>query len=591
MDQNVETDDPQEMRRRTEEMERQIEEMRRQRQEATRLSTILEYVSSCHKIWSSPPTLEETFFTDGYKTEINGKLVPRKVAMWNDFLIQQRAIFDEIYNAFPPEHEAFKNQSLVGFGLREPREDHERFITEMIEKPVVSILENLVSVEESRGVCRDNGRIIFLTPHYDPAKPTCARDLEAEGSETEESENEESVLIRRPHRFCTRVEPSKSLDTRAILYVCEIVKPCGPTKHLREALRPTTRFREASQAATAEAWVYHAIVYLYNHLLESGSEFGILITGQAMVFLQVKLDDPGTLYYHISEPCRDVAEACEEDAAFLSAVGQCVAFTMMALQTRKLKTRQPLQEIRLQMHKTLPKWGQPSESPLEEGAPPGLSPPEDAISAPASSSSSTEEMNTERQSDQTEPGTKLNGLSGLNRGTEYHAQDWPYCTQRCLLGLVRGECMDSKCPNVMLHCQGKAGEADSHRRHPISHSECLSLLRDQFKHSLDEGITYDGIFGSFSMLFKVTLLAYGYTFVSKGTISTLVERLKNEAKMYKQLEPIQGTHVPVFLGTIDLRTMDKSYSVYWGVDVVHMIFYHGVGVISIRARWPDLRYP
>ncbi|KAG6262235.1 hypothetical protein E4U49_003279 [Claviceps purpurea] len=245
---------------------------------------------------------------------------------------------------------------------------------------------------------------------------------------------------------------------------------------------------------------------------------------------------------------------------------------MMALQTRKLKTRQPLQEIRLQMHKTLPKWGQPSGSPLEEGAPPGLLPPEDAINASARSSSSTEEMNTERQSDQTEPGTKLNELSGLNRGTGYHAQDWAYCTQRCLLGLVRGECMDSKCPNVMLHCQGKAGEADSHRRHPISHSECLSLLRDQFKHSLDEGITYDGIFGSFSMLFKVTLLAYGYTFVSKGTISTLVERLKNEAKMYQQLEPIQGTHVPVFLGTIDLRTMDKSYSVYWGVDVVHMIF-------------------
>ncbi|KAG6183426.1 hypothetical protein E4U10_006795 [Claviceps purpurea] len=285
MDQNVETDDPQKMRRRTEEMERQIEEMRRQRQEATRLSTILEYISSCHKIWSSPSTLEETFFTD------DGKLLPRKVAMWNDFLIQQRAIFDEIYNAFPPERQAFTNQSLVGVGLREPREDHEQFITEMIEKPVVSILENLVSVEESRGVCRHDGRIMFLPPRYDPAKPTCARDLEAEGSDTEGSETYEPVLIRRPHRLCTRVEPGKSLDTRTILYVCEIVEPCGPTKHLREVLRPTTRFREASQAATAEAWVYHAIVYLYNHLLESGSEFGILITGQAMVFLQVKLED------------------------------------------------------------------------------------------------------------------------------------------------------------------------------------------------------------------------------------------------------------------------------------------------------------
>ncbi|KAG5973193.1 hypothetical protein E4U58_005544 [Claviceps cyperi] len=200
-----------------------------------------------------------------------------------------------------------------------------------------------------------------------------------------------------------------------------------------------------------------------------------------MAFFQVKLDDPGTLYCHMSEPCRDVAEADEEDAAFLSAVGQCVAFTVMALQTRKLKARQPLQEIRLQMLKTLPKWGQPSGSPFEEaGAPPGLLPPEDAISASASSSSCTEEYNTERQSEQTESGTK-----GLDRGVEYRAQDWPYCTQRRLLGLVRGDNMDSKCPNVMIHCPSEAGEADYHRRHPISHSEWLSLPWDQFKLSLD----------------------------------------------------------------------------------------------------------
>ncbi|KAG5973194.1 hypothetical protein E4U58_005545 [Claviceps cyperi] len=49
-------------------------------------------------------------------------------------------------------------------------------------------------------------------------------------------------------------------------------------------------------------------------------------------------------------------------------------------------------------------------------------------------------------------------------------------------------------------------------------------------------------------------------------------QLSLSEKIYEHLEPIQGTHVPVFLGTIDLRTMDKSHSVYWGVDVVHMIF-------------------
>ncbi|KAG6262233.1 hypothetical protein E4U49_003277 [Claviceps purpurea] len=124
----------------------------------------------------------------------------------------------------------------------------------------------------------------------------------------------------------------------------------------------------------------------------------------------------------------------------------------------------------------------------------------------------------------------------------------------------------------MIHCQGEAGEAGYNKRHPISHPEWLSLLLDQLKRSLYDGIKYQGVFGARGILFKVTLLAYGYTFVSKGAVSANIRHLQHEADIYKQLEPIQGVHVPVFLGAIDLREMNKFYWIYPEIRVVCFMF-------------------
>ncbi|KAG6184032.1 hypothetical protein E4U36_002345 [Claviceps purpurea] len=96
----------------------------------------------------------------------------------------------------------------------------------------------------------------------------------------------------------------------------------------------------------------------------------------------------------------------------------------------------------------------------------------------------------------------------------------------------------------MLHCQGEAGEAGYNKRHPISHPEWLSLLLDQLKRSLYDGIKYQAN----------------------------IRHLQHEADIYKQLEPIQGVHVPVFLGAIDLRKMNKFYWIYPEIRVVHFMF-------------------
>ncbi|KAG6052802.1 hypothetical protein E4U17_005401 [Claviceps sp. LM77 group G4] len=310
------------------------------------------------------------------------------------------------------------------------------------------------------------------------------------------------------------------------------------------------------ESTALNAKVKNGVAQSYNYLMESSTGLGILVTVQALVFLRVDWDNPGTLFYHIAAPAEDVAQAMASDAARgiseATTVGQYLAFTLMAMRHPRL----PGQEARLNFIKHLPWKGR------AHGDKNGVS---------DSSGYCTDGRNIRGQS-------AKNTKNQLSGGRKHRAQDWPYCSQRCLLGLIRGDELDWSCPNVTLHCQGKASEAGHiHNRHSISHSEWLSLLWDQFQQPFDVGITYEGVFGARGRFFKVTLLAYGYTFVSKGAVSAHVKHLQHEAEMYKQLEPIQGAHVPVFLGAIDLRTMRKNFWFDFGIHVVHMMFLSWAG--------------
>jgi hypothetical protein len=58
-----------------------------------------------------------------------------------------------------------------------------------------------------------------------------------------------------------------------------------------------------------EKFVYHsewltaaALTQTYSYMIENGLEYSKLTTGEADVFLQVKEDEPHTLYYHLAEP-------------------------------------------------------------------------------------------------------------------------------------------------------------------------------------------------------------------------------------------------------------------------------------------------
>ncbi len=150
------------------------------------------------------------------------------------------------------------------------------------------------------------------------------------------------------------------------------------------------------------------------------------------------------------------------------------------------------------------------------------------------------------------PRRNSSDLGSSSRGGK--ATNRSYCSQKCLLGLVAGENLDEECPNIAFY----RGEHND-RRHPVDHTTWLVLLREQLGQSLDDGVVFFGKQGARGVLFQVTLLGYGYTFVSKAITIRFVRELEHEANVYEHLRPLQGVRVPVFLGVVDLREVERTY--------------------------------
>ena len=103
--------------------------------------------------------------------------------------------------------------------------------------------------------------------------------------------------------------------------------------------------------------------------------------------------------------------------------------------------------------------------------------------------------------------------------------------------------MDKDCPNFRKHGQ----------KH-IDQLTFLHLIHVQLAtdHGFDADCTPLHLSGSRGSVFKVRLSSHSYTLVAKGMESLNRARLRHENGMYGRLQAIQGKHVAVCLGNIDL---------------------------------------
>ncbi|RMJ09806.1 hypothetical protein CDV36_010574 [Fusarium kuroshium] len=602
-------------------------------EEQTRLTTLGEYLTACHEsVFSQFSIQTDTRLTSkGPLTNPRHKWCPKGLSPWSDFIDQQRTTFRTLYDSFPTDSRVFEKQAfLCDLGHRmsqQPVGDEkmlEFFLHISVEGPVRAIIQQLKLVDEARSAFQIGDGVIFQNhPHSlsNGADEVVDRETQDPATSVQMPDHRRDLNLLRPDQICVYRSDNTLTSRRSMVYVCEYKPPHKLTaQHLRAGLHSMDIYEEVMNRPTIPTSVdpvaqfkYHAekltasaITQTYHYMIESGLEYGLLTTGQAIVFLKIDWDKPETLYYHLAQPNSDVL-AHPNEVDIYSAVGQYLAFTLMALNSPEERQRNKQEERQRAMEK-LKTWTEDFETVLRS-MPKERSASLSSAFSPVSQSTTYEGVDREpkrlrrskRQAGKCQPGEgslrsedrressddesapKTLGTTNTGRSTRQgtrrsqrvaqqrrggdSGQGRQYCTQKCLLGMTRGDLVDPKCPNVALHCKSR-DPARAH--HPVNHEEWLRLLWKQLEQSLDDGVRPLGEGGARGVLFQVTLLAHGYTFVSKGTVRAFIKDLEHEAAVYERLKPIQGVHVPVFLGAIDLRSMNKIYYYDHRVYVVHM---------------------
>lgn len=117
----------------------------------------------------------------------------------------------------------------------------------------------------------------------------------------------------------------------------------------------------------------------------------------------------------------------------------------------------------------------------------------------------------------------------------------PYCTMKCIHGLVNGGRLDLTCPNVKDH-----GSSETH--HCLSAGEFTQRLHAQLYENPEKDIELLHICGRTGFLLKATLTSHSYTITIKATTADQAFRLHHKARFYSHLHPLQGSHIPVYVG-------------------------------------------
>ncbi|KAH6631296.1 hypothetical protein F5144DRAFT_490140, partial [Chaetomium tenue] len=311
---------------------------------------------------------------------------------------------------------------------------------------------------------------------------------------------------------------------------------------------------------------------------QHGLSYGYVASGECLVVLAIK-DAANVLYFHFVSSLADIEEdlptadtvKCTPAAAFTT-------LTLLALEA-DIRPQKWIQEALV----TLPRWpssgtrsssqilgtgGPSSLPPSPQPSPPPRSPPTLPPPSPSGDNDKQGGTSSSRQSPQNRHPTKQTKEEGEERSP-------------CLLGLSSGGALDPRCPNTPRHTR-----QDRAPYHAISKAELCSLFRSQFAYDLDHGcecLDKYGMFGETGVLFKITLLAYGYTLVAKGVQVEDAHALVAEAAVYSHCSRFQGVYIPVHLGAIELVVPYYTQSL---AVVTHMMLMSWAGT-SLKSHIPE----
>ena len=616
-----------EEKQRVEEEKEKVEEEKEKVETETRRTTLIEYIQACHELVFTKFTVEtiEIKTSKGSITNPAGKRCPHRLEPWGDFLEEQRRILGALFSKFPPRVEAFRSRNYL-----QNRGEEVAVVRVADENSLVMVLRDILA-EPIRLIVeslKDEGDISAQFGFGHGIKFDTRVNVISDAAHGFSQKPDLNKL--KPDQICAYMLDPEDVTGQRMAYIIEYKPPHKLTlPHLRLGLRSMNIYEDVvnrptrpdSKDATeffqyqADRLAAAAVTQTFDYMIEAGLTYGFLTTGEAIVFLKIDWTDPITLWYHLAEPGPEVDEH-KDNFLCCTAVSQVLAFTVLALDSESRRQAYG-QDDRSRAIGGLKIWKEDPEFmlqsiPSSERKPPPASPGynprtykgidrspyllrwnksraqgcRDTSLADASWDRSPEESDDDgsgphmpetptptlaqarKRGQQRDVARQPRGRGSGGASSGGTAGSRQYCTQKCLLGLVAGAALDEKCPNIAFH-RPAGGDC---RRHPVDHNTWLSLLREQLKRTLDDGIMPLWKQGARGALFQVTLLAYGYTFVSKATTASYVPDLEHEAEVYRRLRPLQGICVPVLLGVIDLRDVGRTYYYDLRTYIIHLTF-------------------
>jgi hypothetical protein len=624
-----------------EEKRRRAEDGQRRAEARTQRTTFREFVQACHELLSRPLNAgTPTKSTKGQIPAPTGKYCPTRLAFWSDCPAQQQEIYDAVYAYLrPTEIDAARLfaplAELDGLSRRISRrvirseKDLESYERYAVEDHVHDVIAELCKIPEAQKRFRLGSGVTF---------DNHSNVLE-ESEEDDEVVNSSGVQHPRPDQFCIhRVDD----DTNTLLMTVEYKPPHKLTvKNLRVGLRPMDFWKEVVNQESIpidkdEKLTYNAtlltgstLVQEYHVMIQEGLEYSYITNGLFLVLLCIPYNDPSTLYYYPCEPNMDVNP--KDPKAFqqpITAVARVLCLCLMSFDSRirdqawRHAARSQLQiwktsfdYMRAQIPDEELQQAPPNSeytsseytsseyipsSPLQPAAEQasristrsqgGCAPlstlnqregtdSSDSDSGPATQSRKRAFSQVTSSPSAQRSSTQPTNPSTPDRQRQQHTTR--FCTQKCLLGLQLGGMLDDHCPNVRHH-KSRQGN-----RHQISVQQLVQLLQAQLYEDLDHNCTPFSSCGSYGAPFKITCAAYGYTVVGKGTTSRLWKEVSRETEIYQVLQKEQGSTVPVFLGTIDLK---KGYWLHGAGEIRHMLLMAWGGEVLEKTQRLALRH-
>lgn len=624
-----------EARQKAEEAQQKAEEREREGQRALRKTTLTEYLHLCHQHLSESISVQadKSRSTQGDPSNAQGKLRPDHIRPWDDFLEVQKKTLELLYFSYPADARprVFENANFIEtLGERvasrklASEEDLQHLQRDIVETPVTKIIEHLQSMDDVR-----NEFDLAEGIEFDNHLNALSDDAE-EVTQRLEQQSLQPFTPRRPALYKPRLRPDQICvyttveGLRKPAFVVEYKAPHKLTlAMLRQVLHHGCHTMDL-ESVISRVWVpsakdtvayfeYHAellvaavVTQTFSYMVRSGTQYGYITTGEAFVFLHIKLEDNvKTAYYHLAEPKRDVNAQNEdfpniEDYLHRTAISQVLAFSILALESaqRNLEWREGVIETlgtwevnynailkqipetvqksppmsnyrlhtyrlhvpirspvrnRLRPRKTACRPGSNSPSQYDQESPPQT----DEESPPLNTPTRPQGRIRGKQSQRTHPPRRDNPSSSGGHKRSF-------CTQLCLQGLAQGRPLDPHCPNVAEH-RGKGPQGD---RHPLTCENFRRLLDEQLRRSRGDACQPLGKQGARGALFKITLVSHGYTVVAKGTVLAFVADLRHEGQVYQRLRKAQGSYIPVCLGNIDL---EKPYYYDAGICIMHFL--------------------